>query len=304
MIKMEILKGFEKYLQERDISGKTIKDYITDVRLFIKFVENVNQEFKPDYITKLMTTGYKKYMIYEKGYKASTINRKITSIECFCKYLIKEGYIITNPADELETVPKQQLAPKSLKRVEIIRLFNLVYAINNKRDICIFSIIYNTGIRNGELARLKLRNIKINERSGVIHIENSKRYRSRIISLNKDVRNAIKEYLEVRPRVKEGEEQPLLVGERGFMTTSGIYRVVKKYGDMINIHLTPHMLRHTFIRNLLDMGVDPVTVSEITGDSLEMLKIYGKPHREHIERAVESIEVSNLIANRKDFNYF
>lgn len=301
----EVLKGFKKFLQERDISKTTIKDYITDASLFIEFIEKVNQGFKPEYVTELMTTGYKKHMIYEKKYKASTINRKITSLEWFCKHLIKERYIKTNPAEELEIVPKQQLAPKSLKRVEIIRLFNLVYSINNKRDICIFSTIYNTGIRNGELSRLKLKDIKISERSGTVYIENSKRYKSRTISLNKDARRAISEYLRIRPQTpgiekEKAQEEPLLVGERGFMTTSGIYRVVKKYGEMINIHLTPHMLRHTFTRNLLDQGVDHVTVSEITGDSLEMLKIYGKPHQEHIEKAVESIEISNLM-NDKEF---
>ncbi|EOD01442.1 tyrosine-type recombinase/integrase [Caldisalinibacter kiritimatiensis] len=294
---MEVLKGFEKYLQEKDISRKTKKDYITDIKLFIGFINKANEGFKPEYVTELMTIGYKKYMIHEKVYKASTINRKITSLEWFCKYLIQGGYIKENPAEGLETIPQQQIAPKSLKRVEVIRLFNLVFAVNNKRDICIFSILYNTGIRNGELAKLKLKNIEINERSGVIHIENSKRYKSRTISLNKDVRKAISEYLKTRPKIarsqKEYLEEPLLVGERCYMTTSGIYRVVRKYGDMININLTPHTLRHTFIRNLLDQRTDHVTISEITGDSLEMLKIYGKPHREHIERAVESIEITN-----------
>lgn len=298
----QLLKLFRSYLDTKDISQKTKTDYLTDVKLFLKWMYEKNKgECNPELITRIMTTAYKKYMIEEMEYQPNTINRKIASIREFGEFLEKKKYVERNPGLDISIVQKQELAPESLPKVELLRLLNMVHAIGNTRDIAIISTLYNTGVRNGELAYLPIKEIELGERSGSIYIKGSKRYKSRVIPLNKEVRRDIKNYLYDRPKTigisaEEEKEEFLLKSERGFLTTSGIYRRVKKYGDMIGIDLKPHALRHTFIRNLIDQGKDYVTISNLSGHSTtELLRIYGRPRREHLEDAVDSIEIGNII---------
>jgi len=142
-----------------------------------------------------------------------------------------------------------------------------------------------------ELANLTLSDLVMSERQGHIVVRWGKGGKYREVDLNADARRALREYLEVRPKV---EDDHLFIGQRGQgLGVRAIESVVTKYARLAGLEgVTPHVLRHTFGKHLLDAGEDLVTVATLMGHSrLDTTAIYTRPSRADQRRAVERLEV-------------
>jgi site-specific recombinase XerD len=147
----------------------------------------------------------------------------------------------------------------------------------------------NTGLRVGELAKLTLADVEITERKGLVTVRSGKGGKFRQVPLNADARRAISAYLQVRP---QSIETRLFLGQReGPLTPSGVWRVVKKYGERAGLSISPHTLRHTFGTRLVrGKGVDLVTVAAMMGhESLDTTALYTQPTAEDMADAVEKL---------------
>ena len=164
-----------------------------------------------------------------------------------------------------------------------------VHKGGKRRDVALIEVLANTGLRVGELADLTLEDVEISERKGMVTVRSGKAAKYRQVPLNSDARRAVSSYLVVRP---QSTETYLLLGQRDEpLTPSGIWRVVKKYGQRAGLDTSPHTLRHTFGTRLVRSGTDLVTVAAMMGhESLDTTAIYSQPTAEDMAEAVEKLE--------------
>nr|HPR60534.1 site-specific integrase [Prolixibacteraceae bacterium] len=220
---------FFKYLQyEKRYSAHTLIAYKTDLGQFIQFMNEMIGDFTYKQVTRKHIRAWV-VSLMDSGVSARSVNRKVTTLKSFFKFLMREGDIETNPA-QLVTVLK---TPKKLptfvqeKNLDILLDTGMFPSdFEGKRDKLIVSLLYGTGVRLAELKNLSISNIN--------HIECTikvlgKRNKERIVPYPKSINRTIDEYMVFRNEI--GENCPFL-----FVTSKGdqvydklIYRVVNKY---------------------------------------------------------------------------
>lgn len=187
----------------------------------------------------------------------------------------------------VQSVPR---GPKSLEKREVDRLVRAVEQDRSKRNLAIIHLLRHTGLRVGELCALRLSDVVSSERRGTVTVRSGKGNKHRVVPLNNDARKAIREYLDVRPKI--GDDH-LFIGQRGDpLRPQGVELLVKQYATQAGLeNVTPHVLRHSFARQALDSGTDLVTVATLLGHQrLETTAIYTKPSERDLEKAVERLE--------------
>ena len=273
-------------------SPQTIKGYISDLRRFRDWFAQTNGEaFTPQGITLLDVRAYQSYLVTVTRFKPSTVNRRLAALAKYCRWAKAQGLIQGDPTDGVKGVSQVQAAPKALSSLELCRLLREVHKGGKARDIAILEVLANTGLRVGELAGLTLEDVEMSARKGRLTVRSGKGTKYRRVPLNADARRAIREYLEIRPNV---EDDHLFISQRGSgLTSSAIWRVVKKYGRRAGLEISPHTLRHTFGTRLVrSKGVDLVTVAVMMGhESVETTAIYTQPSEEDMAEAVETLSV-------------
>jgi site-specific recombinase XerD len=255
------------------------------------FEETTSERFSPEAVTALDVHTYKAHLLKERGYKPATINRKLSSLSMFCRWARREGLMQGDPTEEVGGVEEVKGAPRALAHHELLRLLRTVHSSQKARDIAIVEVLANTGLRVGELAALTLDDVEISERKGWVTVRSGKGETYRRVPLNADARKALAEYLEIRA---DGGDGQLFLGQRGGgLTSSGIWRLVKRYGERAGLDISPHDLRHTYGTCLVrEEGVDLVTVALLMGHrSLDTTAIYTQPSEEDMARAAEKLSV-------------
>ncbi|AKL96153.1 tyrosine recombinase XerC-like [Clostridium aceticum] len=281
---MAYIKVFEEYLKGQDKSNNTVSCYIRDTKVFIGWYNN-RTDYGLDKLIELDLVEYKKHM--QNGTDSIiTINRKIASVNAFLGWLHREGII----ERELSIKPvkvKETRQYRGLDDRELRKLRAEIHRTGDKMHIAIIEILLGTGIRVSELVDLKLDDIEMTDRKGKIAVL-GKGNALRGVPLNKDVRKAIAEYLEVR---SESADECLLIGQRGKMNRNAINVILKKYGDRVGIVVTPHKIRHTLGYKLVKEGKPITTIQEILGhDNIQTTNIYTlTTERDKIE-ALEGLE--------------
>ena len=251
----ELLQRFIEHLCSHDRSERTIKAYSSDLRLLARwFYEANREELTPQSITPIDLREYKRYLLEDRGFKPATVNRRIASISAFCNWAEEQGLVDGNPCDEISVVPEVGTAPKWLTKREQYALVRAVQKANRPRDEALIVLMLHTGLRVGEVSNLRLGDMAISPRKGEIIVRGGKGDKFRTVPLNSNVRNALKAYLSARPSVNHDY---LFVRQKGKrLRPPGIYYLVKKYGYEARIeNISPHTLRHTFGKNLVDAGV-------------------------------------------------
>jgi site-specific recombinase XerD len=161
----------------------------------------------------------------------------------------------------------------------------------DKRNLAILLTLCHTGLRVGELCNLRLGDVVTSERKGEVRVRGGKGNKDRTVPLNNDVRRALTAYRSVRPTVA-GDH--FFVGQRGTpLRPQGVQQVVAKYARRAGLpDVTPHVLRHTFAKHVLDAGEDLATVQRLLGhERLETTAIYTQPTARDLEEAVRRLEV-------------
>jgi site-specific recombinase XerD len=190
----------------------------------------------------------------------------------------------------VRNVEESQTVPKSLDEKTYLQLLRSAQRFGNKRDVAILQVLRHTGLRVGELCSLTVDDIAFSPQKGKVVVQSGKGGKYREVPLNLDARNALKAYYEERPN---GDTAHVFIGQRGNgLTPSAVQALVKKYAHYAGLEdVTPHLLRHTFGRSLIDQGVDLVTVKELMGHKrLESTARYTRPSERDLRRAVKRLE--------------
>jgi len=285
-----VLESFKEDLLRQEKSQNTVRAYIRDVEEFIQWFSETVGEFSPEQITVVDVQEYKNYLYNIKRNKPVSVNRKLSALESFCEFLVSTGHLKDNPAAKVKKIKYQKTAEvAALSNSELYRLKRMFYLEDNKRDIAIFELMINTGLREAEVCNLKLDDIVMSERKGVVIVRSGKGEKYREVPLNANVRRALQAYLDVRPN----RGNYLFVSNKSDrLSESQLYRIIRKYADMAGIKAHPHMLRHTFATKLLREGkIDLPTLQNLLGHAnINTTAVYTRATMQDLEKAVEILE--------------
>ncbi len=300
--------AFAQFLLESDKSRKTIRIYAIGFRVFQEWFERTNgQLFDPARITRVDVRLYKEYLIQERRSPARTVNTYLSALRSFCQFAVETGLIFNDPSRGFKGIKihESELTPRWLTKSEMENLLreaeNQVNAAIGKtkgktehpgyvramRDLTIVSVLLATGIRLSELANLHLEDFVINPRSGKMTVHYGKGGKTRSFDLNYSARKALAAWLEVRPN-SEGVNNLLTSQKEGALTARAIARRVEFIAKRVGIHVTPHMLRHTYAKRTIDAGARLNEVGRAMGhENIDTTKRYVTPSDEDMRRAVE-----------------
>lgn len=279
-------------LRRQDASPATVRNYTADLRAFARwFREATGEPFVAQAVTPTDLRDYKGYLRTVEGRQAATVNRRLAALRRFFGWAKGAGKIAELPTETLKGLPAAPRTPKALAKREVDRLIREAERHGNLRNLAILLTLRHTGLRVGELCNLRLSDVTVSERKGMVLVRGGKGNKDRTVPLNNDVRRALAAYLVVRPPVA-GDY--LFVGQRGTpLKSQGVQQVVAKYARRAGLpEVTPHVLRHTFAKQVLDAGEDLATVQRLLGhERLETTAIYTQPTARDLEDAVRRLEV-------------
>lgn len=286
-----IFKDFSTYLKSSERSSSTVKNYSADLQHFEKWFLETNgyDEFSSADITPTDLREYKQFLLFNKELKPATINRQFASLRSFLKWANAVGHSINVP---LSKIPKFEKTEKTgirwLDRKEENALLRMVERNGRIRDIAIIKLLLNTGMRVSELCSMRWSEVTISERKGTLTVLQGKGGKRRKIPLNYDARQVL---LDLGYKQNAGKKDWIFVGQRGKLTPRGVQTLFRKYADPINLNkVSPHSLRHTFCKNLLNAGIGLEKIAILAGhESLDTTRLYLEPSLKDLANAVEAI---------------
>lgn len=285
-----MVEAFQAYL-EQHYTAHTIRAYRQDLADFSTwFVALTGETFNPQAVTPLDIREYKRHL-QDRHTQPATVNRRLAALSTFFRWARAEGLVSgDNPTADVPGVDKVKLGPKWLKRAEQAALLRKVKARGRVRDIALVTLLLNTGLRLSEVCELELEDIiELSERKGLLRVREGKGEKERTVPLNADARRTLQTYLSNRPAA---DHRSVFVGQRGKpLQQSGVERLVGEYARKAGLkNCTPHTLRHSFAKNLVDSGVSLDRVAKLLGhENLNTTRLYTTPSLEDLTDAVERV---------------
>ncbi|MBI9047104.1 MAG: tyrosine-type recombinase/integrase [Anaerolineaceae bacterium] len=299
--------AFKTHLINADRSEKTISGYVRDMSIFARwFLQTNSEDLTPQNLTPSDIREYRQHLQVQRRNKASTINRHLAAIRSYASWAVESGLIEVNPADasRIKGIKTEKLAPKWLDKKERFavrremekRLQNAkspkgAYAFQNIRNYAIVMLLMNTGLRIGELCDLRLVDITLTERKGSLAVLQGKGSKHREVPLNKTARGALQEWFELRKKDAVSSEHLFCSSSGKALKPRSVQFVLKDLSEKIGVSVTPHRLRHTFAKALIDQGIGIEKVASLLGHaSLNTTKVYITPSLNDLENAVELLD--------------
>jgi len=254
---------------EKRYSQHTINAYRSDLDQFFTFLDNqynladiykVDHQVVRSWVVSLM----------ESGISSRSVNRKITTLKSYFKFLVKEGIVQENPMSRVISPKTSQRLPVFVEQDSMNKLFddvNFGEGYPASRDRLIMELFYATGMRLSELLNLKDNDIDLFK--NILKVT-GKRNKQRIIPFTKNLVGIFSNYLEMKRKAFPGDEQETYL----FLTNKGeklypkmVYRIVHHYLDQVTTisKRSPHVIRHTFATHMLNNGADLNAIKEILG---------------------------------------
>ena len=265
------IDSFLDYLRyERNYSNYTIEAYSKDLRQFEEYVKlNKESVFVPGDVDADLVRSWIVSLMDEKISPVS-VNRKLSSLKSFFKFLMKQGSISVNPL-RLITGPKtKKPLPYFVRDKEMELLLDgdgFDEDFEGVRDRLVLEMLYDTGIRRSELIGIQDSDVDF----GAMQIRvTGKRNKQRLIPFAEGLKNLIQAYTEVRNREVGSESGWFFVRKNGEQLSAGIvYTIVKKKLSEIPTlaKRSPHVLRHSFATSMLNNGAELNAVKELLGHS-------------------------------------
>lgn len=273
----KIVKDYLDYLKyEKNYSKYTIINYSDDIEEFLDYIESEGLEFD-----KIVYSDIRFYLMYLKDNKQdnnSSIDRKLSSLRGFYKYLANNNIVKTNVFSLVNGPKKAKKLPRFFEYNELEELFNACDLSTSlgQRDRLILEMLYATGVRVGELVSIKVKDIDRSSRSILILGKGNK---ERYVTYGDYCSDILDLYLNDaynKLNIKNSEYL-FLNNNGGELTDRGVRyildQVIKKTSLKKNI--SPHMIRHSFATHLLNEGADLLSVQKLLGhESIKATQIY------------------------------
>ena len=273
-----MIERFLEYLRvERNASAHTLRSYSADLEQFRNFllsselhVDKKNGDVAVEKIDHLAIRAYLSHLY--RGYKKSSLARKLAAQRSFFKYLVEEGRLVQSPAEIVATPKQEKPLPNFLPVDEVFSLMETPdqSTIWGARDRAILETLYSCGIRVSELVGLTDGDIDFT--LGILKVFGKGR-KERIVPIGEKALAALREYLPQRDRIiagstSSGSKAPIFINHRGGRLTSrSVARILQKHILKCGLvrKVSPHALRHSFATHLLDAGADLRAIQEMLG---------------------------------------
>ncbi len=298
---MRVHKFIDYLLLEKKYSPNTVVAYQKDIEVFQLFL---TQEFSESEVSKANYSQIRSWIVQlvDRAISNRTINRKISSLNSYYKFLLKTESIESNPLVKHKALKVRKKIQIPFSETEVNSVLNSINTdtFEGVRDKLIVELFYSTGMRRIELVQLQLEDIDLSQ--GLIKVL-GKRNKERFIPLLPSVMNTIEIYLLERLKLETIKDPSTL-----FLTKKGtkvyemfVYRIITRYFDSVSskVKKSPHILRHSFATHLLNNGADLNAVKELLGHSslaatqvythnsiAELKKTYEKSHPRNFSRNI------------------
>lgn len=272
-----MIDSFLHYIQYRkNYSSYTVLSYQNDISQFQAFL---HQTYRLT-LTQATTTHIKDWIVLLKQEKQanSSVNRKLSSLKSFYKYLLRENRITINPTNGVFSLKTPQKLPVFFRENEIDSAIeqtsNCQNDFENQQKNIILELLYQTGIRRAELLGLKDSDFNFFSLTLLVKGKGNK---ERIIPISQELKNKVEQYLIIKEKIF-GPTPSFIVTNKGQAAYPNyIYRIVKESMGMVSTQnkRSPHVMRHSFASSLLNNGADINAVKELLGHSnLSATQVY------------------------------
>lgn len=271
------ITGFLDYLKfEKRFSPHTLISYQTDLGQFFNFV---SEQYGNTDTKAISAAIIRSWLASLKGQKNSskTINRKISSLKSFFKYLMRQGEILQTPMTTVISPRNGKRLPLFVAEKDVQTLQNHVEFTDDhkgKTEKLILLLLYNTGIRLSELINLTTR--QLDKQRGQIKVT-GKGNKERIIPVSRVLLQDLEDYINNSPQHYEGHNYVFVTGGGKKLYPKFVYNLVKCNLSLVTTieKKSPHILRHTFATHLANNGADLNAIKELLGhSSLAATQVY------------------------------
>lgn len=273
-----LIDSFLNFLQfEKNYSEKTINSYRVDLIQLEEYIKNNSEELT---LTEVDADIIRQWIIdlTKKGYTTSSVNRKLSSLRSFYKFLLLKQEIIKDPTRKINGPKKKKPLPIFLKEKEINKILeetNFKEGFIGIRDQMIIEMFYATGIRLSEL--IGLDNKDINFEDSLIKVK-GKRNKERLIPFGDELKESMLRYISVRDETITVKSEAFFIKENGERLYNALVeRLVKRQlSKVVTLKKkSPHVLRHTFATAMLNNEANLNAIKEILGHtSLAATEVY------------------------------
>ena len=284
---MIYIDSFLDYLRfEKKYADLTIVSYASDLQQFHMFLFETYETKDMSEVNYPMIRQWIVGFI-EMGLTHKTINRKLSTLKTFFKFLLKIQAIEVTPMAQHKSLklPKRQQEVFSILELEKVSSYFQDVTFEGLRDHLIIELLYATGMRRQELIDLHLSSIDLKQKQLKVH---GKRNKERLIPLLDSISNLVERYLLERS-VLQVQGSQLFITSRGKpIYPNLVYRVVHSYFQKVSTKkkLSPHLLRHAFATHLLDKGADISAIKDLLGhSSLASTEVYTHMNYKELSKA-------------------
>ena len=270
---MKLILEFLDYLNViKKHSINTINNYKIDLCDFYEFTHEELLNIDRDVVT-----NYMQYL-YDKNVSKATVSRRLSSLRSFYNFLYKKNIVNKNYFAGVKNPKRDNGLPKLVKEIDIDKMFSIPDTRNplGQRNLLIIRLLYATGVRVSELVNMRISDIDINDRTIRILGKGSK---ERIVVFGNNAKEILLLYLNNgRYKLNRDNNDYLFLNKDGNRLSDRYVRNIINdiiFKASIEMHVSPHMLRHTFATDMLNNGADLVSVKDLLGhESLNTTSIY------------------------------
>ncbi len=266
------------------MAAGTVRNYIDDLEDFDAWLRSQDIEVLDDVTAREVRGWQMEHM--ERGEKAGTVKRRLSSLSSFFRYLRRHGLFEADIMAKVSAPKQPKRLPVFFKEKETEHLYDeglFPDTFMGQRDKLMLRMLYETGMRRSELAGLKTASVDFS--SLTIKVL-GKRNKERLIPIENELAHNIKEYLALKEQEK-GPSEWLFVGARGRqITPQDVYLTVKKYMTALSDadRISPHVFRHSFATHILNEGGNIEAIKELLGHAdLATTEVYTHVTREHLK---------------------
>ncbi|WP_044533674.1 tyrosine recombinase XerC, partial [Bacteroides intestinalis] len=255
----------------------TIKSYREDLRQFEEFAreeigDSAPSEVKAELVREWIVS------LMDRGYTSTSINRKLSSLRSFYKFLLRKGEVAVNPLQKITGPKNKKPLPAFLRESDMDRLLDEVdfgEGFKGCRDHMIIEMFYATGVRLSELIGLDNKDVDFS--SSLIKVT-GKRNKQRLIPFGEELKIAMMEYVDVRNEAVPIRTNAFFVRENGERLSRSIVEnlVKRNLSKVVTLKKrSPHVLRHTFATTMLNHDAELGAIKELLGhESLATTEVY------------------------------